>query len=117
MQAINPDFILMSKKGLESLAGKLYQVPIIYGSTAYKMGRVIVYDDYLLLNFGLNTSKTALDLCKKLYKGQYYAPLPETLLQGEPLVQDKSPVREQIKQENIQKPKSDVGLDDLKGGN
>ena len=114
MQAINPDFILMSKKGLASVAGRLYEVPVIFSSTAYKLGRIIIYDDYFLLNFGLNSPKVALDLCKKLYKGQYYAPLPNTIFPTDPLVQQ--PEKEYIKEENLQKPKQDVGLEDLKGG-
>jgi iron complex transport system substrate-binding protein len=114
MQAMNPDFILMSKKGLESLQGRLYEVPAIFGSTAYRLGRVIVYDDYQLLNFGINSPKIALDLCKKLYKGQYFAPLPNMPFSTDPNQQPL--VREQVKPEKVQ-PKTDVGLDDLKGGN
>ena len=80
---LNPDFLLMSKKSIESLEGKIYNVPEIIGFTAYRLGRLIIMEENELLNLGLNTGKAALQLSKNLYEKQTYTPLPAIPLTGE----------------------------------
>lgn len=76
MRFLNPDFVIVTKKGMESLEGKAYARPVVFELTAFRLGRVILLEDYEILNFGLSAPKTALEMAKKLYSGNYYAPLP-----------------------------------------
>jgi iron complex transport system substrate-binding protein len=116
MAWLNPDFIVMSKKGVASLQGKIHEVPALLTSTAYRMGRILVLDDYEVLNLGLSSGKTALEICKKLYKDNYYTPLP---IFAENTTPDPNappqPKREKITTEPT--PTQDEDINDLKGGN
>lgn len=73
---INPDYLLISDKSVASFEGRMYNNPILTSSRAYRTGRMIVLGDYELNHLCESISVTALDLTKKIYQQQYYAPLP-----------------------------------------
>jgi iron complex transport system substrate-binding protein len=115
MLSFNPDFIIMSKKGVESLQGKVHLTTVLLNSTAYRMGRILVLDDYEVMNLGLASGKTAFEICKKLYKENYYSPLPIFAENTYENSQDapQTPKREKIK---VETPQSDEDIQNLKGG-
>ncbi len=76
MAYLNPDYILMSQTSLDSFEGKIYEATPLTSSFAYRMGRIIVLNEAEMLNFGVNTGKTALTIAERLYKKQVYNPLP-----------------------------------------
>ncbi len=76
MTYLNPDFILLSQKSLDSFDGKIYEALPLTSANAYRMGRVIILEESELLNFGVNTGKAARKIAEKLYKQQVYMPLP-----------------------------------------
>lgn len=69
MMRANPDYILMSNKSWNSVADKIFEMPVLFDSRARRMGRIIHMDEHALLGFGIETPKAAAELCKKLYKG------------------------------------------------
>jgi iron complex transport system substrate-binding protein len=77
---LQPQFIVMSKKGFSTIAARLYEVPELVSSFAYRTGRVIFLEDRDLMNPGLRTGKLALDLAKQFYQQQLFAPLPAVTL-------------------------------------
>ncbi|MCU0444072.1 MAG: ABC transporter substrate-binding protein [Microscillaceae bacterium] len=103
---LQPQFIIMSKKGFGTIASRLYEVPELVSTFAYRTGRVLFFDDRDLMNPGLRTSKLALDLAKQFYQQQMFAPLPAVTLptddlKNEPKVETKKKEElEIIKEEN-----------------
>jgi len=73
MQAANPSFILISSESWEKLGGKVgaNQIPALAESSAFLRGRIIIMDNYDLLEMSLNTPKVALELAIKLYGGGF----------------------------------------------
>jgi iron complex transport system substrate-binding protein len=82
---LQPQFIIMSKKGFSTIAARLYEVPELVSSFAYRTGRVIFLEDRDLMNPGLRTGKLALDLAKQFYQQQLFAPLPAVTLPADEL--------------------------------
>jgi iron complex transport system substrate-binding protein len=69
IQEANPDVILMSTQALETMGGieQMYNLPAVFESAAFQSGRIVTLDEFRLLNFGIYTPKTALELSRKLY--------------------------------------------------
>lgn len=125
MQTINPDFIIISKRTLNSLQGRPQDVPQFTSSQAYRMGRVLVLEDTDLLGVPFRTGKTSLYICQKLYQENYYSalpvlrdvPLPER--DGKETTMPETPRRDKVEEVTptpINPNKNEPTLEDLKGG-
>jgi iron complex transport system substrate-binding protein len=77
---LNPTFIIMSRKAFGTIEGRLYEVPELVNTIAYRTGRLLLYNDNELMNPGIYTGKIALDLAQKFYRQQIFAPLPAITL-------------------------------------
>lgn len=124
MQAINPDFIIISKRSLNSLQGRPQDIPQFTTSQAYRMGRVLVLEDDELQGLPLRTGKTSLFICKKIYQENFYNALPllDNIEINKPaeVQEPKMPRRDKVEGVTptpVQPKDTKNDLEDLKGGN
>ena len=67
MLGFQAHYLLMSKKSMASIVGKTEDATILFNSTAYRLGRVIVMEEHEILHCGLNTARCAYQLASKVY--------------------------------------------------
>lgn len=75
--AANPDVVLMTTSGLQSVGGKeglIRAVPAIAQSKAGRTARVVAMDDELLLGFGPRSGQAILELRRKIDSAQATQP-------------------------------------------
>lgn len=124
IQGVNPDFIIISKRTLNSFQGRPQDVPQFTSAQAYRMGRVLVLEDHELQGLSFRTGKTSLFICKKLYQENFYTALP--LLDnlpaqdGKEIENTETPRRDKVNEVTptpVKPTPSEPDLEELKGGN
>lgn len=126
MKAINPDFILMTKRTFNALQGRPQDLPAFAVSQAYSMGRVWILEDADIQGIPFRAGKTSYTLCKKLYQDNTYTALPtQNYLMQEPNKNQKyeyeenNPRRDKVEGSNptpVVPQKTESDIDELKGG-
>lgn len=76
MRAINPDYILMTRRTFNALQGAPQSLPAFATSQAYSMGRVWIIEDADIHGLNFRSGKTSYTLCKKIYQENTYTALP-----------------------------------------
>lgn len=124
MKAINPDYVLMTKRTFQALQGAPQDLPAFAVSQAYGMGRVWIMEDADIQGFNLRAGKTSYVLCKKIYQDNTYTALPtQNYILQEPAKNFPQEYQEQgTKESKVSTPtpvtpeKNNSDIDELKGG-